>query len=172
MSAIENVNKIISDYFEEHLAHVDVSCGMEFGYYPDEDEITWGLYTNERQDKTFADFFENTLGCRKIHAFIYSIFHEFGHKVTLPQFSNEDWFYYRLRCDGMTDEEDADERDYMYYNLPIEEAASKWAVDYINNHYDEIVDWAAEKLCPALDELENDPAVNEATNLLLLQGQQ
>lgn len=153
MLAHEKVSHIISDYFSKHLSPVKVSCGFEFQYDIDDDEIIWGLFSNERQDKTFTEFFENVLGCRHIYSFIYSIFHEYGHKMTLSTFTEDDMSLYNLSCEGISMLNDPDERDSVYYRLGVEMEASKWAANYINEHYDEIMDWCADTLCPAMDEL-------------------
>ena len=47
------------------------------------------------------------------------------------------------------------EREFLYYNLPIERAASEWARDLIDAHFDEIYDWVYNSFMYIADEICN-----------------
>lgn len=141
MEAVDKVNALIKDFLAPY-ADVNIVCSSDFYYDDESNEIGWSFLSNERQDRTFCDFFENTLHCPICNTFIYSIFHEFGHKMTYNSFSGVDWMVYRLQVDDIECiSEDKEEREYIYYNLPIERAASEWAVNFITEHLEEIKDW-------------------------------
>ncbi len=67
--------------------------------------------------------------------FLLSLFHEIGHYMTFDDLGEEDFAY---SCDvkallGTTDDDAK-----IYFRLPIEIAATNWAIDYINEHPTEI----------------------------------
>ena len=155
MKAVDNINEIIAKFLSNY-GKVKVICSTEFEYNTTKDIISWSFLTSERQDRTFCDFFERELKCPKCNSFIYSIFHEYGHKMTLGSFTELDWDLYQLNLDELYGVCDGDERDYLYYHLPIEIAASQWAVNFIKLHYDEIVLWFNDIFTPAINELFHD----------------
>lgn len=158
---IDAISFEIGSFFADNLAPVNIGCEIDFGYYEDENEIAWGLLANEQCDTLFAKFIEEELGCSPIHVFIYSLFHEYGHKMTLGNFCQEDRDRYDRDNLENANVEDFFERNNNYWHFPIELAASRWAVNYINTHYDMIIGWVNEKLCPLMEELENGDGLNE-----------
>lgn len=155
------INSIISDYFKKkHLPAVQVAYGIfgfkYFYYMLETNEVNWTLLDGPTttQDLNFNLFFEKNLGCRPCHRFIYSLFHEYGHAMTMRNFSDREiTAYFAAKNYLLRNIKDSDTRDFAYFNLPIERAASEWAVKYINEHYDELVEWANEILFPAIDEM-------------------
>lgn len=167
MKLVERVNKIIEDYFMPICGPIKVSCSLDFFYCEDDNEIGWSFLTTERQDRNFNKFFEEELGCQKMHNFIYSLFHEVGHKMTMDSFSSEERLAYRAAKVRLDDMDTCDERDFAYFRLPVEFAASRWAAGYINAHWGEIADWACNTLMPAIDEfMSNSEAVAEITDII------
>ena len=94
MELVERVNKIIEDFLTPIGGPVKVSCGLDFTYCEDDNEITWSFLTCERQDRNFNKLFEEELNCHMCN-FIYSLFHEYGHKMTLNSFDSEAHLAYR-----------------------------------------------------------------------------
>jgi len=171
MELINRVNKAIEDFLAPIGGEVRISCDLDFAYFEsgfedEADEITWSFLTTERADRNFSRFFEEELNCH-MNLFIYSIFHEYGHKVTRTCFDTKAYNYYHKTVEDLDVIEDADERDNIYFHLPLEMAASKWAADYINNHFQSIVDWWNNVLSPLMNEfLSNSEAVREITDIL------
>ena len=155
MKAVDNINEIIAKFLSAY-GEVKVECSTHFEYDFVDNIISWSFLTSERQDKTFSDYFERVLECPKCNTFIYSIFHEYGHKMTLGSFTELDWDWYLYCLDELGDIEDANERDYIYYQLPMERAASQWAVNFIKLHYDEIKLWFENEVYPSFDKMFND----------------
>lgn len=151
---VDSISFEIGTFFADNLESVDVGCEFDFGYYEDEDELVWSIISREDLDALFAKFFEEELGCMRIHPFVYSLFHEYGHKVTLGNFCQEERDKYNRDNIANADVEDFELRNYTYWRFPIEVAASRWAVNYINTHYDMIIDWLNDKICPLMEELE------------------
>lgn len=134
---LEVVNDYIQSWFNEHLPGCDFAYDNDFGYYQDEKLITWGIFMTERADATFKDFFENDLNSPVHSVFLYSILHEYGHYVTMSEFDDMEMAYYRdnvamLRETGIGREDFSYYQE--YYNLPVERAASEWAVTYMKEN--------------------------------------
>lgn len=155
MEAVDKVNILIKDFLSP-LGDINVVCSSDFYYDFEKNELGWSFLANERQDETFTEFFEKVLNCQTCNTFIYSLFHEVGHKMTYESFSGMEWLLYRLKVDDLDEVEDARERDFMYYNLPIERAASEWAVEYISNHIYEIKEWFDNTLAAAFNKIFED----------------
>ena len=91
-------------------------------------------------DETFIDFVNNKYNTDITSwYFIFSILHEVGHHVTLSTLSEDDlkWEYVIRTFGNLTNEE--------YFNLPSEDLANKWAIDYILNHQQEC--WDFQRKC-------------------------
>ena len=103
----------------------------QFAFLNDTDTVLWTLATGKTSAEKFAKFFEDC-GCNvKADIFLYSILHEIGHSQTMEQISEMDWNYSQdMKQTELTDEE--------YFNLPDEIAATKWAVDYLNNNTEDV----------------------------------
>ena len=170
MKAVDRVTKVIADYFEDNLDPVDVCCALDWSYSEDEEQVAWSFLVNERQDKNFSKFFEEDLNCPVCNIFIYSLFHEYGHYVTMPSFSEGEIQVYRdaVNIIESADDIDMSARDFTYYRLPVELAASRWAVEYITEHHDEIMTWYNETFLPAMKEMyaAGDKELQELINLL------
>ena len=158
MEIIEKANKSISDFLSKYSPNTKVSCGIDFQYDISDDIVRWSFLSSEaldRQEETFCEFFEQELKCRKINSFVYSILHEFGHKMTINNFNEIQFDGYLSRVDEIEDMTFSKERDFLYYNLPIERAASEWARDFIEAHFDEIQEWFQNTFMLIIDEICN-----------------
>lgn len=149
MSCVDEVSRIISDYFDSHLEHIDVICSYDFYYDFEQKTLGWALLCSPKRDEIFDNFFENDLGCREFNNFIYSIFHEYGHHMTLKFFNELEWDEYLNNCERLNRDAFSEARERAYFYLPVEMVASKWAVKYINSHYEELKKWWEKVLGPA-----------------------
>lgn len=165
MKALTEVNKVIKKFLSNY-GYVNVVCSTDFYYDFEKNEIGWSFFTVERQDKTFCNFFEKELSCPICNTFIYSILHEYGHKMTLGNFSELDWDEYQLSLDGIDCTYDGEEKDYEYYKLPIELAASQWAVDFIKSHYDKIKLWFDNEFYPSLERMFQEEDIAEIIDII------
>lgn len=146
---VRKINKIL----KKHL-HCKITYSLDFYYDKEKDEIGWGLLETPSQSEHFTDFFENVLKCPKCNEFIYAIFHEYGHKMTLKYFDDEELDNYESFIEYAR-ENKTEKTDYQYYAQPIELAASLYAVEYIKSHYKEITKWYHKALIPAINDLIN-----------------
>lgn len=106
--------------------------GEGFCWYAKSDTIEYTLLVDELTDKVFENFFYNELGCNyDIGIFWMSWFHELGHSMTWCDIKN-------------TNFKEAPIDLIEYIHCPREIIASKWAVEYINAHIEDVMELARE----------------------------
>ena len=130
LRGVKEINDCIEKYIKKW--HLKARLSTDFCYFPSKRVVCWTLLVSEKNDKDFSNFFES-LGCKvKADIFIYSLLHEIGHSQTLFLLSDEEYNYSHDRADDktITNEE--------YFNLPNEIIATKWAVEYLNDHAEEV----------------------------------
>lgn len=140
-SAIDN---ILNEFLEPFEATASISTDFEYLYA--ESHIHYALVISERMDQLFVAN-AMTLGLDQVcDSFILSFLHELGHHETLDEIEDADAAYSRNIKEHLTS---SDEDCLIYFNLPDELAATQWAVDYINEHQEEVAAlW--NKLQPAI----------------------
>lgn len=156
MNLVEKANNTIVDFLSQYIPDLKVSCGTSYRYEINKDTIYWSFFTDvvsQRQDKYFIEFFEKELNCKPIDIIIYSIFHELGHKMTISQFDELQFDSYLSKVDEIEEMDDTKEKNFLYFNLPLERVASEWARDFINSHYEEINKWLNETFMPIVNKI-------------------
>ena len=112
--------------------------GETFRYYDREKTVRYTAYTYP-EDEALIDYLHDTYNIDvQCYYFIFSLLHEVGHHMTFGKFSEEDRnfdsFCRNILIPNMATKED---RQLAYFNLPMEQAATKWALWYILEHFDE-----------------------------------
>ena len=99
-----------------------------------------GINSHENIGAWYEAFLVN-LGCEytDIPEYILCFLHELGHSQTIYDFSDQDLKWCRLMKDFTHDIEDYHESVNKYWNVADELAANKWAVEFINNHVDQVI---------------------------------
>ena len=70
--------------------------------------------------------------------FVFCLLHEVGHTMTAERFSEDEWNEYSYLSKYLLPLiPDTVERHSIYFNLPIEDAATTWAINYIIDNIDE-----------------------------------
>ena len=106
----------------------EVKYSNMFSYEPVDEIITFTFgedeFSNREWKKFLAEKYNFTL--TKENIFAMSILHELGHHYTVDLFSDEQWEEEATESSllGLT----GAERHQAYFNLPIERAATEWAV--------------------------------------------
>lgn len=111
-----------------------ISAGLEeeFGWYRNGDAIAYNFLVCEHTDSVFDNFLYEELGCLyDVGTFWLSWFHELGHSETFHLISDTNW---RVVPTDLID----------YLHCPREIIASKWAVEYINAHIEDVMELARE----------------------------
>ena len=141
----------LTNWLTSHDYELEVrECDDEFFYC---DPLSFiGVATHAKPvDQHFLRFIKEQ-GCNLSfsNAFIPEFLHEVGHDNTNCDFEENEWEEYR---DFERSFEGLDMNDYnnqlRYMTHPIELAATRWAIDYINTHPEEIIEMAntLNKIC-------------------------
>ena len=131
------LDSVINTFFQDVLkiectAHYD----NDFAYWYAKSEITYGLLVDEQATRFFE--FAKGLGLKyDCGTFILSLMHEVGHDQTLDSLTDAE-FRKSEKAKKKLQAIDS----FEYFNLPDEIIATKWAVDYINNHKDILAKFA------------------------------
>lgn len=129
------IDNILNEFLEPFDA--TAFAGTDFSYYYASSRIEYAFVTSERMDKLFMAN-AITLGLEvEVDTFLLAFMHELGHHETLDNIDDADYNYSAdiKETLGTTDEDCL-----TYYNLPDELAATRWAINYINNHREEIAE--------------------------------
>lgn len=128
-----------------------VESGIDFEFFYLSNTIVYCFVVPTVGDKIFSNYFKE-LGLKyDADIFLLSFFHELGHGETINDIPDEE-YYYSLRVKEYISTIESQPILYeIYQHLPDERAATRWAVEYINNHFKEVNDlW--KKLQPAIIE--------------------
>lgn len=138
--AIAEITNILDTWLKENGFDLTTRFEQDFGYYHNEDVIAFSLLTTEKTEESFGEFVEDLGGYYDLN-FLNSFFHELGHHETYEDISDEDYFYGQKVKNYLANKKELDKYDlYTYFNLPIERAATKWGVEYINNHTPKVME--------------------------------
>lgn len=111
----------------------DSDFDSDFFFDPEEDRVYFSIVLAERADRLYKQYIKQTFHIDINNIFMISLLHEVGHFYTLFTFSDD-----RIKADhamkNLIEEalsmDDSDETYSLYFNLPIEKAATEWAVKY------------------------------------------
>ena len=114
-------------------------CKGDFMYF-ENGTVFFSITRIPRHHPDYVEFINNKYEINIVPwFFIFSLLHEVGHHMTIPQLTEEQKMYeYTMRM-----MKDLDQKTYL--NLPAEDLANKWAIDYITNHQQEC--WDFQKKC-------------------------
>ena len=128
MTVVEFLDSWVKESFSEDLSVVEAD---DFYYMPETDEIGFSKYVYQEHDDKFLKFAQE-LGLEyDVDVFLLSLLHEVGHYFTIEDEELDAYWKIRLDKGAPTNVDE-------YYRDPIEAAATKWAVDYINDNFNEI----------------------------------
>lgn len=160
----------ISNAFDTWLAkygfgEVHTGLGPDFAFFYEDDWISYGIALGADSIKQFDDLLDE-LDCHiTIDAFYSAFLHELGHYMTLDTFTEQDLersFAAQAKIERQVAEHLIDDikADDLYFHLPVELAATRWAVRFMNEHLG-----AIEELYNTVQPLVNEfLTVNSLTN--------
>jgi len=122
-----------------------VNLGNSF-YYKD-GKINYTVLSYD-DDEQHIKHIENTYGIDvRPFYFLFCLMHEVGHHMTVDELTEDDMIFELIMRNGIFPlvEEDTNS---AYFNLPAEDLANKWALEYILNHADEC--WKFQRKCFAI----------------------
>ena len=140
----EKIMKILNDWLHKNCFKTRVDKIIEtadyFGWQPFLDEITCSIYYTKEEEIRWENLMNECGILFEIPTFVSSFLHEVGHSITYFTFDEET----RDKCDDIIDaicEESEifiEDTHNIYYHLPTEIAATKWAVNFINENIDKV----------------------------------
>ena len=135
MGCVTNFNKALEIWLAHNgIANIQVNAGADFCYFYESHRIQWGLMTNERLDRDFAEYFHeygvDGMDIDRMDIAVLSFLHEVGHVMTLSNFTEEEMLLDSMFKDGLED-------SFEYWDLPVELAANMWAIKWVESHREE-----------------------------------
>ena len=128
--------KPITDILNKFLAPFECVAylGTDFCYMTTTNSIEYTFVIGEEDDSEFQKYCNSLFPEIKADTFLWSFLHELGHHETEDDFEEEEWYEYQRRISsGINNDE--------YFRLPIENAATTWAGEYILTHKAEIAEF-------------------------------
>jgi hypothetical protein len=119
--------------FARRFGVSSVSYREHWVYNPANNTISYDIWSCPQDDEKHIEFLNQRYNTDiSPWYFIFSFLHEVGHRVTLPTLSNsQEWFEIGSRLELLPLIKDDNLRDQLYWRLPAEDMANKWAISYI-----------------------------------------
>ena len=136
------LDKIVNEFVAE-FGEYTATMGEEFEVDLSTNIIYYSLYGNVEFEDSFADFIlslDKDVPC--IDVFLWSLLHEIGHLET----EDLDFPYYgkaelRKKYENKRTPEDLYNHAIEYYNLPIEIAATWWAIEWAKDNREKAMEF-------------------------------
>lgn len=146
MKFTSTLNKKVKKFVKK-FGITAVLSDKDFAFYPVNNLLTYSIYRYDN-DHELVDFVEEKYNVNiKDYFFVFSLLHEIGHHKTWRNFTeqelNQDSFL-REVIHAIANYSHSD-ANLMYFNLPTEDAANRWAIEYIDSHLEEC--WKFQNRC-------------------------
>ena len=132
----------IKDLVNDFLSPFELECEFDtdFGYYPIHNLVSISLVTIDRASKNFLSFVNKEFGDITADIFLWSLLHEIGHHETWDDLTDSELELSAALKDAITDNENVSDngRDFIYFYIPDEYAATEWAANYMIENSQEI----------------------------------
>ena len=138
LKGVKKLDKYITALVNEYICE-DITCKFSTSFAIADDELFYSMFVYEDTDRDWKDWLRDTYGNRydeKFSTFVLSFLHEVGHYFTIDDFDDEEQFANKsdltidLDCDS---DELQTEKRRAYWELPVEKAATDWAIDFYND---------------------------------------
>ena len=122
------------------IGMLDFELSTDFAFWPKEGIISVSIFSAEDDTKDFREFCAS-LGLDKadFDVFGVSFLHEVGHAATLETFSPQQRGSDTRRKKLIEDDLIAPNRNFRYFNLPTEKAATQWAINFIKTNFPQYI---------------------------------
>lgn len=146
LKGIRKLNKALATAFGSFGIDKFTMNG-DWAFYPDENKITYSLIENKLEDVWFNEFVKKRFGYKVKNTFMITVLHEIGHKMTLDDIYESDAVYefcinekerIEESMEAAKSEKECKKLEFQYFSLPDEIIATKWAVDYMREHEEEV----------------------------------
>ena len=114
-------------------------CGKSFFYHPASGTVHFTILRYD-DDKELIDFVNEKYGVDiEPFYFIFSLLHEVGHHFTIDQLTEEQWAQEAFMRELVFPNREYEHK--IYFDLPAEDLADRWAIEYIDQHLQECWDF-------------------------------
>jgi uncharacterized membrane protein YhdT len=133
------LDKVLQEWLIKNNFDVTIQFGNDFNYNIEDNIINYNYTIDEDFVSIYEDFL-NELGLQyNISYFLMAFLHELGHEQTIDLMDDSDWFEYKaINFKILFTNLDYFEKTKIYINSTIEKEATSWAVNYANNHFEEL----------------------------------
>ena len=143
------LEKRISKYLKK-FGITRAICTNSFFYIPEGKTVCFTIL-NYTTDKDLIEFVNNKYDVDITNwYFIFSLLHEVGHHMTVDQLTDEDMAFEIAARNAILPlfGDETEKRNSLYFELPAEDLANRWAINYIENHTQEC--WDFQRKCFAV----------------------
>ena len=132
------ITKELNNWLEKNEFKVRVRGDADdFCWYGCSNTIEYSVRAADKHLRLWSQLLDSLGLNAEIDPFYSSFLHEVGHSITYYDFTEEEVEEYYEVLKKLIDSEDG---VWTYFNLPLEIAATKWMINYINTHFDAIRD--------------------------------
>jgi len=114
----------------------------EGSYYSNDNEINIQLDFRKENVANFTEHLYTQHKCKvayKIHPYIWKMLHEIGHFYTIEYCETDPLALFIIANADCKTKEEEKEVDFVYYNMPVEYAATDWAANFVKNNKKKII---------------------------------
>ena len=130
----------IMNWLNNNGFQVNIAQDEEYSYSFPGNTIYIGSDTVKITENWFKDFLKDH-GCERVAEFnihTLAFLHELGHSITVPSFKDIELSWFATVKNIIADQyEDEKTANLKYWSIQDELAANKWAIQFINTHYQE-----------------------------------
>lgn len=145
LKGIKKLNKAVTALVNEYVCE-DIKCKFSTIFCIDDDKLYYSLFQDEHTDAIWRKWLALEYGDRyneDFSTFVLTFLHEVGHYFTIEDFDddyeNDQKAKASLAIDYDNDtEQEIVEKNFTYWELPVEKAATDWAIDFYNEHFKEM----------------------------------
>ena len=139
----KNVHSVINDFTKKFGCKAFPD--KEFYYYPSIEAVGYILDFGRpiKPNRMFMESVKRNKPKVKLNLFVWCVLHELGHHATQDDFDDEEM----ARIEKKRARVVKTKAHHTYYNLPDEVAATTWAVNYANEHREEVLEFEDRIFC-------------------------
>lgn len=130
--------KKLNAHMNKFLSPFGLKCtfGSDFAYWTESELIQYTIFLHQDSDVYFSDFIKKEFDFSVTDIFLVSLLHEVGHYYTIDDFEEDELLEDEYAKAGLTRNPliTEKERNFRYFNLPVEYAATEWAIDFLRDN--------------------------------------
>lgn len=141
LKGVKKLDKSVTKLVRAYICD-DIRCHFNTEFAVVDENVYYSLFQSEETDRIWAAWLKDTYGRRykkDFSTFVLSFLHEIGHYFTIDDYDDafDEKANLVIDFDADSDEEIV-EKNRAYWELPVEKAATDWAIDFYNSHREEM----------------------------------